>query len=202
MRHCARSCCRRRCSVRSIRRVRSSPSTSSTSTVRRWARCPTSRRHSRWRSRRNRRSRHPASLLRCIASAMIGALCIRSFDVANCHPRVPFARRCVRRGLLGCGGALAQTAPPAAPAAAPADPVVAKVNGQPIHLSDLKDAVQSLPENLRGAAAADAVSDAAGSVDRRRARWWRRRARAGWTRIRRCSARWRRRRTGRWRTRC
>jgi peptidyl-prolyl cis-trans isomerase C len=40
--------------------------------------------------------------------------------------------------LLGCGGALA-------------DPVVAKVNGQPIHLSDLQDAVQSLPENLRGA---------------------------------------------------
>ena len=53
--------------------------------------------------------------------------------------------------LLGCGGALAQTAPPAAQPAAPADPVVAKVNGQPIHLSDLKDAVQSLPENLRGA---------------------------------------------------
>lgn len=57
--------------------------------------------------------------------------------------------------LLGCAGALAQTAPaqtPAAPAAsaAAADPVVAKVNGQPIHLSDLKDAAQSLPENLRG----------------------------------------------------
>ena len=31
-----------------------------------------------------------------------------------------------------------------------ADPVVAKVNGQPIHLSDLKDAVQGLPDNLRG----------------------------------------------------
>jgi peptidyl-prolyl cis-trans isomerase C len=28
--------------------------------------------------------------------------------------------------------------------------VVAKVNGQPIHLSDLKDAVQGLPDNLRG----------------------------------------------------
>jgi len=53
--------------------------------------------------------------------------------------------------LLGCGGALAQTAPAGAPATAPADPVVAKVNGQPIHLSDLQDAVQSLPENLRGA---------------------------------------------------
>jgi len=53
--------------------------------------------------------------------------------------------------LLGCGGALAQTAPAAAPTAAPADPVVAKVNGQPIHLSDLQDAVQGLPENLRGA---------------------------------------------------
>jgi peptidyl-prolyl cis-trans isomerase C len=30
------------------------------------------------------------------------------------------------------------------------DPVVAKVDGQPIHLSDLKDAAQSLPENMRG----------------------------------------------------
>jgi peptidyl-prolyl cis-trans isomerase C len=36
----------------------------------------------------------------------------------------------------------------AQPAPAP-DPVVAKVNGQPIHLSDLKEAAQSLPENLR-----------------------------------------------------
>ena len=32
----------------------------------------------------------------------------------------------------------------------PADPVVAKVDGQPIHLSDVKDAVQALPENVRG----------------------------------------------------
>jgi peptidyl-prolyl cis-trans isomerase C len=32
----------------------------------------------------------------------------------------------------------------------PTDPVVAKVDGQPIHLSDLKDAVQALPENVRG----------------------------------------------------
>ncbi|MBV8911913.1 MAG: peptidylprolyl isomerase [Acetobacteraceae bacterium] len=30
------------------------------------------------------------------------------------------------------------------------DPVIAKVDGQPIHLSDLKDAAQSLPENMRG----------------------------------------------------
>jgi peptidyl-prolyl cis-trans isomerase C len=44
------------------------------------------------------------------------------------------------------GDVLAQTAP----AGAPDDPVVAKVDGQPIHLSDLKDATQSLPENLRG----------------------------------------------------
>jgi len=42
---------------------------------------------------------------------------------------------------LGWTAALAQS---------PVDPVVAKVNGQPIHLSDLKDAAQSLPENLRG----------------------------------------------------
>ena len=55
--------------------------------------------------------------------------------------------------LLGCAGALAQAAPPQTPPAAssaPADPIVAKVNGQPIHLSDLKEAAQSLPENLRG----------------------------------------------------
>ncbi len=56
--------------------------------------------------------------------------------------------------LLGPITAQAQTAPPqTAPAPTPApatDPVVAKVNGQPIHLSDLKDAVQGLPDNLRG----------------------------------------------------
>jgi peptidyl-prolyl cis-trans isomerase C len=63
--------------------------------------------------------------------------------------------------LLGPMTAQAQTAPPqtapaqTAPAQTPApppatDPVVAKVNGQPIHLSDLKDAVQGLPDNLRG----------------------------------------------------
>lgn len=59
--------------------------------------------------------------------------------------------------------ALAQSAPPAAapPAATPpaanppsaatpvADPVVATVNGQPIHLSEVKGAVGSLPANLR-----------------------------------------------------
>jgi peptidyl-prolyl cis-trans isomerase C len=67
---------------------------------------------------------------------------------------------------LSCGPALAQapasppaptTAPPTsapaspgAAAAAPADPVVAKVNGQPIHLSELNQAAQSLPPQLRG----------------------------------------------------
>jgi peptidyl-prolyl cis-trans isomerase C len=45
--------------------------------------------------------------------------------------------------LLACCTALAQTA-------APPDPVVAKVNGQPIHLSAVQDATQALPENLRG----------------------------------------------------
>ncbi len=39
--------------------------------------------------------------------------------------------------------------PPAAAQAAPADPVIATVNGQPIHLSDLQAAAQGLPENLR-----------------------------------------------------
>ena len=47
--------------------------------------------------------------------------------------------------LLGSGVGWAQGA-----SQPPADPVVAKVDGQPIHLSDVKDAVQALPENLRG----------------------------------------------------
>src|SRR5271170_4846718 len=66
--------------------------------------------------------------------------------------------------LASIGGAAswAQTAPPAAAppasapsspgaaAAAPADPVIAKVDGQPIYLSDLQSAAQGLPDNLRG----------------------------------------------------
>ncbi len=59
-------------------------------------------------------------------------------------PRLTAVALCA--GLLTCTGALAQGAPPAP---APDDPVVAKVDGKPIHLSDLKDAVQSLPENMR-----------------------------------------------------
>ena len=61
-------------------------------------------------------------------------------------PRIAAAACCLlAAALLGDPAARAQgTAPP------PADPVVAKVDGQPIHLSDLKDAVQALPENLRG----------------------------------------------------
>jgi peptidyl-prolyl cis-trans isomerase C len=45
---------------------------------------------------------------------------------------------------LGCGAGWAQGAPQPPP-----DPVVAKVDGQPIHLSDVQDAAQGLPENLR-----------------------------------------------------
>jgi peptidyl-prolyl cis-trans isomerase C len=48
--------------------------------------------------------------------------------------------------LLTCAVALAQ----GTPAQTPDDPVVAKVDGNPIHLSDLRDAAQSLPENVRG----------------------------------------------------
>ncbi len=47
--------------------------------------------------------------------------------------------------LLGCSVAHAQGT-----ASATSDPVVAKVDGESIHLSDLKDAAQGLPENLRG----------------------------------------------------
>ena len=63
---------------------------------------------------------------------------------------------------LPCGVALAQAAPPqAAPAQSPpaqsaagtataaADPVVATVNGEPIHLSEVKVAAEALPANLR-----------------------------------------------------
>lgn len=64
---------------------------------------------------------------------------------------------------LGAAPCLAQSAPGSAPPPAPAttpapapapgtpaDPVVAKVNGQPIYLSDLQSAAQGLPDNLRG----------------------------------------------------
>ena len=47
--------------------------------------------------------------------------------------------------MLGAGAAMAQGTPPAAPD----DPVVATVDGRPIHLSDLKDAIQTLPDNVR-----------------------------------------------------
>ncbi len=66
----------------------------------------------------------------------------------------PLARRAAATlvaGIIPCAAALAQTpAPaPAAPAAVPADPVVAKVNGDPIYLSDVRASAQSLPQNLR-----------------------------------------------------
>lgn len=54
----------------------------------------------------------------------------------------------VARLTLLCAALLLGGHVAAQPAAAP-DPVVAKVDGKPIHLSDLKDAAQSLPENLR-----------------------------------------------------
>ena len=42
------------------------------------------------------------------------------------------------------------TIPAAAPPAPPADPVVARVNGQDVHLSDVTETVRGLPENMRG----------------------------------------------------
>ncbi len=53
---------------------------------------------------------------------------------------------CVAAALTS-GFALAQTAP--TPPQPPADPVVAKVDGKPILLSDVKDAVQNLPQNAQ-----------------------------------------------------
>jgi peptidyl-prolyl cis-trans isomerase C len=49
--------------------------------------------------------------------------------------------------LLGCLAGPARAQGTATP---PADPIVAKVDGQPIHLSELKDAVGGLPANVRG----------------------------------------------------
>jgi peptidyl-prolyl cis-trans isomerase C len=74
------------------------------------------------------------------------------FFIAAAH-RLAAVALCA--GLLTSAGAPARGAPPqgAAPQgtapAAPDDPVVAKVDGKPIHLSDLKDAAQTLPENMR-----------------------------------------------------
>jgi peptidyl-prolyl cis-trans isomerase C len=48
---------------------------------------------------------------------------------------------------LTSGPAFAQTTPTATPAAA--DPIVAEVDGKPIYLSDVKDAVQGLPQNVQ-----------------------------------------------------
>jgi peptidyl-prolyl cis-trans isomerase C len=50
---------------------------------------------------------------------------------------------------LAAGDAAAEAAAGAKPATAPADPVVAKVNGEEIHLSDLEAAKQQLPEQLK-----------------------------------------------------
>jgi peptidyl-prolyl cis-trans isomerase C len=55
---------------------------------------------------------------------------------------VAFAAALLSGGVALAQGSPTQTPPPAA------DPVVAKVNGQEIHLSDVKDAAQALPANL------------------------------------------------------
>lgn len=69
-------------------------------------------------------------------------------------------RHCLRQTLpavaaamLLCLPVMAQTAAPApspVAAAAPADPVLARVNGEEIHASELAEAAQGLPEELRG----------------------------------------------------
>lgn len=51
--------------------------------------------------------------------------------------------------LLLAAPAFAQTGAAPSPAPSGGDPVVATVNGQPIHLSDVKQAVESLPANVR-----------------------------------------------------
>jgi peptidyl-prolyl cis-trans isomerase C len=73
---------------------------------------------------------------------------IRALSTGALMPRVAnLAFSVIVTGCLLAGGAgLAHSAT----TEAPPDPVVAKVNGQEIHLSDVKDAAQALPENLRG----------------------------------------------------
>jgi peptidyl-prolyl cis-trans isomerase C len=73
----------------------------------------------------------------------------------------PYLAMSILLTSLGSATAWAQTAPSATPPAAappppaaaatpaPADPVIATVNGQPIHLGDLQAASQGLPDNLR-----------------------------------------------------
>jgi len=65
------------------------------------------------------------------------------------HPRALALRvaACLAAGMIPCAVALSQT--PAASATTAADPVVAKVNGDPIYLSDVQASAQSLPPNLR-----------------------------------------------------
>ncbi len=55
---------------------------------------------------------------------------------------------CVAAALTS-GFALAQSAPAPTPTPTGADPVVAKVDGQPILLSDLKATAQNLPQNAQ-----------------------------------------------------
>jgi peptidyl-prolyl cis-trans isomerase C len=71
----------------------------------------------------------------------------------------PFLAIPILFAAFGAPAAWAQPAPATPPSAspsasgattAPADPVVAKVNGQPIYLSDLQAAAQGLPDNMRG----------------------------------------------------
>ena len=59
--------------------------------------------------------------------------------------RVAAVACCLVAALAIGGTGWAQGAPQP-----PSDPVVAKVDGQPIHLSDLQDAAEGLPQNLRG----------------------------------------------------
>ena len=58
--------------------------------------------------------------------------------------RPSFPARLCLGGVLLLGSALPTALPVLAQPAA--DPVLATVNGQPIHLSDVKDAAQSLPQ--------------------------------------------------------
>jgi peptidyl-prolyl cis-trans isomerase C len=83
-------------------------------------------------------------MIRCNQQGVFMPLCFgpaARFSVAAC-----FA------AMLSTGLAHAQTGP--TPAPAKTDPVVAKVDGKPIYLSEIQDAAQTLPQNARALPAA------------------------------------------------
>jgi peptidyl-prolyl cis-trans isomerase C len=66
-----------------------------------------------------------------------------------CAPALPAAVMAQPAKPAAPAAATAPATPPAATPSKPADPVVAKVGGQDIHLSDVSEAAQTLPDEVR-----------------------------------------------------